>query len=63
MLGKGVVLLTDQQAEDLMDRLGIDAFDFYVEKLAKFIINKNATVTDHYGTILKWWSQDSGTNR
>lgn len=58
-LGKGVVLLTDEQTGVLLDRLGLDAFDYYVEKLATFIIEKNAKVGNHYQTILRWWEEDS----
>ena len=58
-LGKGVVFLTDEQFEDLLERLGLDAFNRYVEKLADFIIEKNATVKNHYETILKWHTEDT----
>jgi predicted phage replisome organizer len=58
-IGKGVVLLTDAQIGELLDKLGIDAFNHYVEKLADFIIKKNAKVSSHYATILKWAKQDS----
>lgn len=57
-LGKGVVLLTEEQQIALLDKLGIDAFDHYVEKLAKFIIKNDATVGNHYETILKWAKED-----
>lgn len=60
-LGKGVVFLTDNQFDDLLDRLGIDAFNRYVERLADFIIGKNAYVHNHYETILKWFEEDSKT--
>ena len=33
-LGKGVVYLTDSQLHDLTDRLGLDAFNRYVDRLA-----------------------------
>lgn len=59
-LGKGVVLLTEEQQTALLDKLGIDAFDHYVEKLATFIIQKEAKVTNHYNTILKWAKEDMG---
>ena len=59
-LGQGVVFLSEQQIEDLLDVIGIDAFDKYVDKLARFIIKNDANVADHYGTILKWWRQDCG---
>lgn len=58
-LGKGVVYLTDEQMTDLLERIGIDAFDRYIEKLADFIIDKNANVKNHYETILKWYREDT----
>ena len=58
-LGKGVVFLTEEQNIDLLERLGLDAYQRYVEKLAVFIIEKNATVKNHYETILKWHSEDT----
>lgn len=58
-LGKNVVYLTDRQLGDLMDRLGLDAFNRYVEKLAAFIIENNARIKSHYDTILKWYEEDS----
>ena len=58
-LGKGVVILTQEQSDALLDKLGIDAYDFYIDKLSKFILEKNATVGNHYRTILKWASEDA----
>ena len=58
-LGKGVVLLTEAQRESLLEKLGIDAFNHYIDKLASFIIEKNAKVSNHYQTILKWAKQDA----
>ncbi len=57
-LGKGVVLLTQQQIEDLLERMGLDSFDYYVERLADYILTKQARVKNHYATILKWWEED-----
>jgi hypothetical protein len=57
-LGKGVVFLSDDQVADLLDKLDIDTFDYYVEKLANFIIKNDAHVKNHYETILKWWRED-----
>lgn len=62
-LGKGVVALTDEQIDDLLDRLGLDMFDFYVDKLSTFIIKNGAKVKSHYDTILRWYREDSGTGR
>ena len=58
-LGKNVVFLSDRQFDDLLDRLGLDAFNRYVERLATFIIEKDAHVKNHYETILKWYEEDS----
>ena len=60
-LGKGVVLLTDEQIESLLDQMGVDAFDYYVDKLSSFIIKNDAKVKNHYETILKWWHEDANT--
>ena len=58
-LGKGVVLLTPKQSDALLDKLGIDAYNHYVEKLASFIIDKKANVSNHYKMILKWAEEDA----
>ena len=57
-LGKGVVFLSDAQIGDLLDRMDLDAFNHYVDKLSNFIIKNDAHVKNHYETILKWWRQD-----
>jgi hypothetical protein len=62
-LGKGVVLLTDQQIEDLLNRLGLDAFDSYVEKLAEFLLKKKVKIKNHYETILQWYEEDRGIRK
>lgn len=58
-LGKGVVALTDEQIEALLDELGVEMFDFYVDKLSTFILSNNARVKNHYETIRRWWREDS----
>lgn len=58
-LGKGVVFLTPEQDEDLMDKLGFEGYNRYIEKLADFIIKNNAKVANHYQTILKWHEEDT----
>jgi len=62
-LGKNVVYLTDRQLGDLMDRLGLDAFNRYVERLATFIIENDAHIKNHYSMILKWWEEDTQVSR
>ena len=58
-LGKGVVRLTENQIGALLDELGLSAFDYYVERLADFIIEKKAKVRNHYETILQWAREDA----
>jgi hypothetical protein len=58
-LGRGVVLLTPEQDEALLDKLGFDGYNHYVSKLADFIIKNDAKVGNHYATILKWVKEDS----
>ena len=62
-LGKGVVLLSEEQSDSLLDELGFDAFNFYVDKLANFIIDKGAKVGNHYNTIRKWAREDARVER
>lgn len=59
-LGQGVVNLSEEQIEMLLDRMDLDMFDYYVAKLANFILRSGAAVKNHYATILKWWKEDSG---
>lgn len=61
--GKGVVFLADAQIEDLLEQMGLEAFDYYLDKLSSFIIENDAKVANHYATILKWWREDSGLER
>lgn len=58
-LGKGVVLLTDAQRDALLEKLGLDGFNFYIDRLANYIIKKQAKINNHYKTILKWAKEDN----
>lgn len=58
-VGKKVVFLSTVQEDMLYEKLGIDAVNYYVEKLADFIIKNNAKVRNHYATILKWSREDN----
>jgi hypothetical protein len=53
------VFLSDEQISDLLDKMGIETFDHYVDKLSCYIIKNDAKVKNHYETILKWWQEDS----
>lgn len=54
-----VVYLTEGQAGDLLDKLGLATFDYYIAKLSDFIVKKDATIQNHYKTILKWYKEDT----
>ena len=58
-LGKNVVFLSDVQISDLLDKMDVETFDYYVDKLSCFIIKNDAKVKNHYETILKWWQEDA----
>lgn len=53
------VYLNEMQVGDLLEKLGIDAFDYYIEKLSKYITKNKGQVKNHYETILKWYKQDA----
>ena len=57
-LGKGVVFLSDDQIEDMLEKMGLETFDYYVDKLSSFIIKNDAHVMNHYETMLSWWEKD-----
>lgn len=56
---EGVVYLSDRQVGCLLERMGVDAFDVYFDKLERFIIENGASVKSHYKTILKWYEEDT----
>ena len=56
---EGVVYLSDRQVGCLLERMGVDAFDVYFDKLERFIIENGASVKNHYKTILKWYEEDT----
>ena len=54
---KGRVLLTENQLADLLNKMPLEAFDEYVDRLDNFLKNTNASI-NHYTTILKWYNED-----
>lgn len=57
-LGKNVVRLSQAQSDALLDTIGFDMYNYYVERLANYIINTGAAPANHYEMILKWWRED-----
>jgi len=61
-LGKGVLLLSDDQRENLLERLGLDAFNYYTDKLSTLLTEGKVKSKNHYGTIMKWYLEDTEVN-
>lgn len=59
--GRKVVMLSAVQEDILLNELGtVETFEYYISKLADFIILKNAHIKNHFATILKWSKADEG---
>lgn len=59
-LGKGVVMLSDEQMDDLLDKLSIEEFDHYVKVVADCILKgKPFKRKTHYQAILDMAVADS----
>ena len=58
-LGKGVVMLSQDQMEDLLDKLSLDEFNHYVSVVADCILKgKKYTKKTHYDAILDMAAKD-----
>ena len=57
-LGKNVIKLSNAQSDALLEKIGLDMYNHYTERLANYIIETGAVVHNHYETILKWWNED-----
>ena len=63
-LGQGVVLLSEEQMNDLLDKLSIDEFNHYVSVVAKAeLAGKHYKKKTHYQAILDMASKDRGVKR
>lgn len=56
--GDSALDLTDEQIEELIEKLGEDNCKTYANRLNNFIKSKGAHVQDHYATIIKWYTED-----
>lgn len=62
-LGKGVVLLSQEQQEDLLDKLSIEEFDKYVSIVADMELSgKHYRKKTHYQAILDMVAKDRKSN-
>jgi len=63
-LGKGVVLLSDEQLDDLLDKLSVEEFDKYVKIVAdNELAGKRYTKKTHYEAILDMAMKDRQVRR
>ena len=60
-LGKGVVLLSEDQINDLLDKLSVDEFDHYVTVVADCILRGKRYKKTHYQAILDMAERDRKT--
>ena len=56
------LMLTENQIGKLLDIMGLEVFEIYTDKLARFI-NENGNVINHYATLLKWYKEDTALAR
>ena len=56
------LMLSENQVADLLERMDIDIFDEYCERLSRYIDEKGAVIKSHYATILKWYNEDCAVN-
>ncbi len=59
-LTKGVIILSDEQMDELSELMPLSVLNYYLERLANFIIKKGAVVQNHFKTIKKWYEEDYG---
>jgi hypothetical protein len=57
-LGKNVIRLSQAQSDSLLDTMGVEMYEYYIERLANFIINTGAAPANRCETILKWRKDD-----
>ena len=60
-LFKGKVMLSENQISDLLEKMGLEAFDEYVDRLNNWLNKPDVYVKSHYETILKWYNADRQT--
>ena len=57
-IGQGVLLISDNQMSELLDCMGMQAFNEYARRVSDYIIRKDAKITSCAATIKKWWLED-----
>ena len=52
------VMLSNNQVGALIEKMSLEEFNYYVDKLSSFIKLNDAKIKSHYKTILKWYDED-----
>ena len=61
-IGKGVLILSDEEMTKLLALMPITEFDKYCTKLSSWIVKEGKTVANHYELIKKWYMEDHGND-
>ena len=54
----GGIFLTEKQAKDLLEKIPLETFDRYIERMKDYPNIKN-----HYQTMLKWYEEDTAVKK
>ena len=55
---KGNLMLSENQISDLLDKMGLEAFDEYLLRLSEYVKKTGFIIKSHYETMLKWYNED-----
>ena len=55
---KGNLMMSENQIADLLDKMGLDAFDEYLARLSGYVEKTGHPIKSHYATMLKWYNED-----
>ena len=55
---KGNLMLSENQIGDLLDKMGLEAFDEYLARLSGYVEKTGHPIKSHYATMLKWYNED-----
>ena len=54
----GGIFLTEKQSKDLLEKIPLETFDRYIERMKDYPNIKN-----HYKTMLKWYEEDTAVKK
>ena len=55
---KGNLMMSENQIADLLDKMGLEAFDEYLARLSGYVEKTGHPIKSHYATMLKWYNED-----